>query len=226
MSETADNSMRPIRILLVNEIRLMGNVIAAALEDEPDIHVVARVTSMEEALKVVQEKEVDVALVSTRLPDQGALKLTGAITELVPDTKVLALGLTEEKRRVLRYVEAGATGYILKDDSLDDMLETIRAAQEGKVFVSPEIAAAMVERISDLAQMFSDVENSVTDDADLTSRELEVLQLIGQDMTNHEIAEHLVIQVGTVKNHVHSILEKLNVSSRGEAAAYLAFIKK
>jgi len=226
MSETADNSMRPIRILLVNEIRLMGNVIAAALEDEPDIHVVARVTSMEEALKVVQEKEVDVALVSTRLPDQGALKLTGAITELVPDTKVLALGLTEEKRRVLRYVEAGATGYILKDDSLDDMLETIRTAQEGKVFVSPEIAAAMVERISDLAQMFSDVENSVTDDADLTSRELEVLQLIGQDLTNHEIAEHLVIQVGTVKNHVHSILEKLNVSSRGEAAAYLAFIKK
>ena len=226
MSEITDNSMRPIRILLVNEIRLMGNVIAATLEDEPDIRVVARVTSMEEALKVVQEKEVDVALVSTRLPDQGALKLTGAITELAPETKVLALGLTEEKRRVLRYVEAGATGYILKDDSLDDMIETIRAAQKGKVFVSPEIAAAMVERISDLAQMFSDVENSVTDDADLTSRELEVLQLIGQDMTNQEIAEHLVIQVGTVKNHVHSILEKLNVSSRGEAAAYLAFIKK
>lgn len=218
--------MRPIRVLLVNEIRLMGNVIAAALEDETDIHVVARVTSVEEAIKVVQEKDIDVALVSTRLADQGALKLTGAMTELAPDTKVLALGLTEEKRRVLRYVEAGATGYILKDDSLDDMLKTIRAAQEGKVFVSPEIAAAMAERLSDLAQMFSDVENSVTDDADLTSRELEVLQLIGQDMTNQEIAEHLVIQVGTVKNHVHSILEKLNVSSRGEAAAYLAFIKK
>ena len=106
------------------------------------------------------------------------------------------------------------------------MIETIRAAQEGKVFVSPEIAAAMVERISDLAQMFSDVENSVTDDADLTPRELEVLKLIGEDLTNQQIAEELVIEVGTVKNHVHSILEKLNVSSRGEAAAYLAFIKK
>ena len=226
MNETTDKSTRPINILLVNEIRLMGNVIAAALEDEPDIQVVARVTSLEEALKVVQEKEVDVALVSTRLPDQGALKLTNAITELAPATKVLALGLTEEKKRVLRYVEAGATGYVLKDDSLDDMIETIRAAQEGKVFVSPEIAAAMVERISDLAQMFSDVENSVTDDADLTPRELEVLKLIGEDLTNQQIAEELVIEVGTVKNHVHSILEKLNVSSRGEAAAYLAFIKK
>jgi DNA-binding NarL/FixJ family response regulator len=81
MSEKTDNSMRPIRILLVNEIRLMGNVIAAALGDEPDIRVVAHVTSMEEALKVIQQKEVDVALVSTRLPDQGALNLTGAITE-------------------------------------------------------------------------------------------------------------------------------------------------
>ena len=226
MSETTGGAEHNIRILLVNEIRLMGNVIAAALEDEPDIQVVARVTSLDEALKVVQEKEVDVALVSTRLPDQGALKLTNAITELAPATKVLALGLTEEKKRVLRYVEAGATGYVLKDDSLDDMIETIRAAQEGKVFVSPEIAAAMVERISDLAQMFSDVENSVTDDADLTSRELEVLKLIGEDLTNQQIAEELVIEVGTVKNHVHSILEKLNVSSRGEAAAYLAFIKK
>jgi two-component system nitrate/nitrite response regulator NarL len=226
MSETTDNSMHPIHILLVNEIRLMGNVITAALKDEPDIHVVASVTNIDEALKIVEENAVDVALVSTRLPDQGALKLTQAITELAPATKVLALGMTEEKKRVLRYVEAGAAGYVLKDDSLDDMIETIRAAEEGEVFVSPKIASAMMERLSDLAQMFSDIENSVTDDADLTSRELEVLELIGKGLTNQEISERLVIEVGTVKNHVHSILEKLNVSSRGEAAAYLAFIRK
>jgi DNA-binding NarL/FixJ family response regulator len=74
--------------------------------------------------------------------------------------------------------------------------------------------------------MFSDVENSVTDTAGLTSRELEVLDLIGNGLTNQDIAEKLVIEIGTVKNHVHSILKKLNVGSRGEAAAYLAFIKK
>ena len=160
------------------------------------------------------------------MPDQGALKLTSAITELTPSTKVLALGLTEEKQRVLRYVEAGATGYILKDDSLEDMIETVRAAQDGKVFVSPQIAAALMERLSDLAHMFSGIENSVSDTAGLTSRELEVLQLIGAGLTNQRIAEQLVIEVGTVKNHVHNILDKLNVNSRGEAAAYLAFIKK
>lgn len=222
----ADKSERPIRILLVNEIRLMGNVIAAALEDEPDIKIVGIVTSPEEALEIVKANAVDVALVSTRLPERGAIKLTSAISESAPATKVLALGLTEEKKRVLRYVEAGATGYILKDDSLDDLIETVRAAQDGKVFVSPQIAAAMMERLSDLAQMFSDVENSVTDEAGLTPRELEVLGLIGEGLTNQQIAEQLVIEVGTVKNHVHSILEKLDVSSRGEAAAYLAFIKE
>jgi two-component system, NarL family, nitrate/nitrite response regulator NarL len=217
---------RQINLLLVNETRLMGNVIAAALEDEPDIHVIACVTHMDDAMKIVQEKDVDVALVSTRLPDQDALKLTSAITELTPSTKVLALGLTEEKQRVLRYVEAGAIGYVLKDDSLEDLIETVRAAQEGKVFVSPQIAAALMERLSNLAHMFSGIENSISDTAALTSRELEVLQLIGAGLTNQRIAEQLVIEVGTVKNHVHNILDKLNVGSRGEAAAYLAFIKK
>lgn len=216
----------PIRLLLVNEIRLMGNVIVAALEDEPDIQVVACVTTYEEALEVIRETEVDVALVSTRLPDYGGLRLTSAISEVAPTTKVLALGLTEEKKRVLRYVEAGASGYILKDDSLEDLVEIVRATQEGKVFVSPQIAAAMMERLSDLAQMFSGIETNMTDTTSLTSREMEVLELISKGFTNQQIAQHLVIEVGTVKNHVHNILEKLNVSSRGEAAAYLAFISR
>ena len=216
----------PINLLLVNETRLMGNVIAAALDGEPDIHVVACTTNIDDAMQIVREKDIDVALVSTRLPDLGALKLTNAITELKPSTKVLALGLTEEKQHVLRYVEAGATGYVLKDDSLEGLIETIRAAQEGKVFVSPQIAAAIMERLATLARLFSDVENSVAETTELTSRELEVLKLIGKGQTNQEIADHLVIEVGTVKNHVHNILDKLHVSSRGEAAAYLAFIKK
>lgn len=215
-----------INLLLVNETRLMGNVIAAALDGEPDIHVLACVTNVEDAMKIVQEMHVDVALVSTRLPEQGALKLTSSITELRPSTKVLALGLTEEKQRVLRYVEAGAAGYVLKDDSLEDLIQTVRAAQDGRVFVSPQIAAALIERLSNLAHMFSTVENSVSDMTSLTSREMEVLKLIGDGLTNQQISQQLVIEVGTVKNHVHNILDKLKVSSRGEAAAYLAFIKR
>jgi two-component system nitrate/nitrite response regulator NarL len=226
MSDESARPERPIYLLLVNESGLIGNVISAALEDEPDLKVVASVTNTEEALKVVQEQTIDVALVSTRLPGQGALSLTSAITQLAPSTKVLALGLTEEKKHVLRYVEAGATGYVLRDHSLEDLIETVRAAQDGKVFVSPQIAAAMMERLSNLARMFSDIENNVSDTTSLTGRELEVLEWIGKGFTNQQIAEKLVIEIGTVKNHVHNILEKLNVRTRNEAAAYLAFIKK
>jgi DNA-binding NarL/FixJ family response regulator len=217
---------RRINLLLVNESRLMGSVIAAALEDAADIYVVARATDAETALRIVQEQAVDVALVSTRLPEQGALSLTRAIAVTTPATKVLALGLTEERQRVLRYVEAGATGYVLKDDSLENLIETVRAAQDGKVFVSPEIAAALMERLSELAHLFSGIETSIAETATLTPRELEVLKLIGEGLTNQQIADEMVIEVGTVKNHVHNILEKLKVNSRGEAVAYLAFIKK
>jgi DNA-binding NarL/FixJ family response regulator len=213
-----------IHILLVNEIRFMSNVIASALEDEPDIKVVGSATSVEEALEVIALEHVDLLLVSTRLPDQGALRLTEAITEKTLTTDVLVLGVTEKKERVLQYVEAGAIGYVLKDDTVEDMLETIRAAQEGKAFISPKIASALMERVSELAGMFAALETGIIEQADLTSREIEVLELLGQNFTNQEIAERLVIEVGTVKNHVHSILNKLNVNTRDEAAAYLALI--
>jgi RNA polymerase sigma factor (sigma-70 family) len=213
-----------IRVLLVNEMRLVSNVIASVLEDEPDIEVVGRAASVDEALALATES--DVVLVSTRLPDDGALKLTSAIAEADPSVKVLVLGLGESKGRVLRYVEAGADGYVLKNDSVDDLLEHIRAAQKGKALVSPKIAAVLMTRVTELAQLFAEIESGINEAIDLTPREREILELIGQGLTNQEIADCLVIEVGTVKNHVHSILQKLDVSSREDAASYLALIKE
>jgi DNA-binding NarL/FixJ family response regulator len=214
-----------IHVLLVNEIRLMCNVLTAALDDEPDIKVVSCATSLKEALEKLNRVDVDVVLVSTRLPERGALRLTETITNAQPSTNVLVLGVTEKKERVLQYVEAGAVGYILKDDTVEDMVAAIQAAQQGKALVSPKIAGALIERVSELAGMFADLETGIVESAGLTPRELEVLELLGQNFTNQEIAEHLVIEVGTVKNHVHSILDKLNVNTRDEAATYLALIK-
>lgn len=222
----ADPNDVKINVLLVNEIRLMCNVLAASLEDEPDIQIFGCATNVQEALTILQTNPIDVVLVSSKLPQQGAMRLTQAISDYAPATKTLILGLTEQRERILRYVEAGATGYVLKDDSLDNLIANIRAAQKEKALISPEIAAAMMDRLSSLAQLFAEIENSVTEDAGLTNRELEVLELIGKDFTNQQIADQLFIEVGTVKNHVHNILEKLNVSSRGEAAAYLAFIRE
>jgi DNA-binding NarL/FixJ family response regulator len=219
--------MTPIKVLLVIEVRLIADIFASALEDEQGIEVVDRTSTMEEALHFLQTQKVDVVLVSVGLQNQDALKLTRTIMENSAATKVLALGLSEENHHdALRYIEAGAAGYILKDSSLKDLIEVICLAQKGEAQVSTRMAGAMMERLFRLARMFSAVENKIDGDVHLTSRELEVLQFISAGLTNQEIAARLVVEVGTVKNHVHRILEKLNVSSRQEAASYLAFIKK
>jgi two-component system NarL family response regulator len=212
-----------IRVLLVSEMGLVCNVIASVLEDEPDIAVVGRATSAEEAL--AQLDEADVALVSTRLPDDSALTLTESVVERDPATKIVVLGLRESEQTILQYVEAGADGYVLRDNSVDKLLENIRAADDEEALISPDVAYALMSRVTELAQLFSDVEAGIDQPVDLTPREREVLDLIAEGLTNKEIAERLYIEVGTVKNHVHSILQKLDVSSREDAAAYLAIIK-
>ncbi len=219
-------NMAVIKVLIVIEVRLMGNIFAAALEDETDVSVAGCASTMEEALQIVREKEIDVVLISVKLPNQGALELSRAIMDITPSTKVLALGLSDEKEDVLRYLEAGAAGYILQDSSMNELIETLRLTKRGEAQVSTKVAGAILERLASLSRVFARVENTIAEDARLTPRELEVLEFIGEGLTNQEIAERLFVEVGTVKNHVHSILEKLNVSNRQEAATYLAFIKK
>lgn len=213
-----------IRVLLVNQIRLLGNVLAAVLEDEPDMEVVGCATSVDEALWLAPKS--DVILANTRMSDGAAFKLIRAVTDAELPTKVLALGLAESKEQILYYVEAGAAGYVLKDHSVDDLLARIRAAHAGRSPVSPKIAAALMSRVAEYAQLLGDVETGVGEAADLTPREQEILELIGQGLTNQQIADRLIIEVGTVKNHVHSILQKLDASSRYEAAATWAIVSE
>jgi DNA-binding NarL/FixJ family response regulator len=204
-------------------MELVSNVIASVLEDESDIEIVGCATSVDEALARVPT--ADVALVSTRLPDNGALRITEAVVEENPAVKIVVLGLRESEKQILRYVEAGADGYVLRDNSVDKLLDNVRAAADEEALVSPNIAYALMSRVSELAQLFSEVEAGISDPADLTPREREVLELVGEGLTNRQIADRLFIEVGTVKNHVHSILQKLDVSSRNDAAAYLALIR-
>lgn len=214
------------KVLIVIESRFMGDIITEILEEEPDITVVGCAASKEEALKIIQEKEVDVALVSIQLSNETALELTSLIVEVAPSTKVLVLGLADNKHHVLKYVEAGAAGYILQDSSVDEMIEAVHLARRGEAQVSTKVAAAILERLSKMTKVFSRVDNFILEDNRLTQRELEVLGFISQGFSNQEIASQLVVEVGTVKNHVHSIIKKLNVNNREEAATYLAFIKR
>jgi two-component system nitrate/nitrite response regulator NarL len=206
-----------IRILLVNQIRLLGNVLAAVLEDEPDMEVIGCATSVSQALDLAPKS--DVILVNTGMSNGMALEFFQAVSKVELPTKVLALGLAESKEQILQYVEAGAAGYVLKDDSVEDLLRRIRGTYRGQVRVSPKIAAALMSRVTEYAQLLNQVEAGIGNVDDLTPREQEILDLIGQGLTNQQIAEELVIEVGTVKNHVHNLLQKLDASSRHEAAA-------
>jgi DNA-binding NarL/FixJ family response regulator len=214
------------KVLLVIESRFMGDIFTEILEEESDIKVVGCATNMDSALKMVQEMDVDVALINIQLQDQSALELIRTIVDIAPSIKILALGLSDNKHHVLKYIEAGAAGYILQDSSVNDLIEAVRMVQRGEARVSTKVAAAILERLSMMTKVFSRVDHSILEDERLTQRELEVLGFIGQGFTNQEIASQLVVEVGTVKNHVHSIIKKLNVSTREEAATYLAFMKR
>ena len=215
-----------VHIMIVHEFPLMCNIIASVLDDEPDIKVMGYVSTVETALEQINQCEVDMVLISSRLPNQGAVELIGLLTRKVPAVKVLVLGITESRESILRYVEAGANGYVLKESSLDDLLTTIRAVYDDKALISPEIAAALIQRVSELAQAFTQVGVTPPDSLNLTAREFEVLELLSQNLSNQEIAQRLVIETGTVKNHVHSILNKLGVDRRENAADMLSVIKE
>jgi DNA-binding NarL/FixJ family response regulator len=215
-----------IKVLVVHEFPLMCNIISSVLDDEPDIQVIGFATSVDEALERVRLENVDIALISARLPNQGTYKLTNALVQAASNPKVLIMGITETREQVLEYIEAGATGYVLKENSLDDLFATIRASYSNKALISPEIAAALMRRVNELAQVFTQAGTMPPNMFNLTAREMEVLELIHQNRSNQEIAGQLVIELGTVKNHVHNILDKLGVSSREEAAALTTYLKR
>jgi two-component system, NarL family, nitrate/nitrite response regulator NarL len=212
-----------IRVVLVNAIRILCNVIAAVLENEPDIEIVGCATTTDEALDLA--RQCDVLVISTLVPGDAAFQITQTVVQAKLPIKVLILGLAESKAEILRYIEAGAAGYILQDDSVDDLLEKIRTTYDGHALVSPEIAAVLVSRVAELSQLPAATVPRPDLTVELTPREREILELIRQDFSNQEIAAQLSIEVGTVKNHVHNILEKLNVNSRRDAANFLAQIQ-
>jgi DNA-binding NarL/FixJ family response regulator len=160
-----------IKVLLVIDVRLIGNIFASVLDEEADIKVVGCVTTLQDAIEFIQSKEVHVILVSAGLPDHGALEITRMIMDRGCRTKVLALGLSEENQNeAIRYIEAGACGYVLKDSSVHELIEAIRLAQKGEAQVSGRIAMALMERLVHFARMFSAVENKIEGDVRLTSR--------------------------------------------------------
>lgn len=212
-----------IHVLLVDNSRFVGDSMSRVLDQEDNVHIVGCATTAEEVEFLMPH--CNVALVSTSLGPETTLEFVRRIRELRPAVKIIVTGVNDEADSILSYVEAGAVGYILQDESAKDLVRKVQLTHDDKALVSPHVAARMMYRLAQLskrqeAYMISDSVLSTL--RDLTPREREVLDLVSQGYTNQEIADALVIQCGTVKNHVHNILKKLELTNRNEAATAYA----
>lgn len=209
-----------IRILLAHPSRLVCDSIRTALDNVGDVYVVGCATTADDIHFLLPHGNV--VLLGTEFEDASALDVLDEIRMTYPQKKVLVLGVDERPEVIIRYIEAGAAGYILQNESIEDVVHKLQAAQEERAIVSPTIAAAMMRRLSRLANLETPIafmKARATQLGELTSREEEVLGLITDGRTNQEIADELYIECGTVKNHVHNILKKLEVNNRHEAAS-------
>jgi DNA-binding NarL/FixJ family response regulator len=191
----------------------------AALSAEHNIRLIGVAAACGEAL--AQAADCDVMVISAAVNDADCLYLTRSLARAQPNVRVIVAGVPRSDKAVLRYVEMGIAGYVLEDGSITDTLRAIRAAFRNEADVSPELAPALMTRLAELGARYSEADGRGARYKMLTSRERQVLELVARGCTNQEIADILVIELGTVKNHVHNILEKLNMSSRLQAAAFL-----
>lgn len=205
-----------IRILIAHHSRLVSDSLRNALDDQPDIRVVGCASTDEELTFLLPH--ANVALVGTELGDGDTFRLLHNIHLTHPNVKVIVIGVNGRPENILRYVEAGAIGYVTQNESIEDMVRKVIATREEKALVSPVVAALMMERIAQLSrQQPLNIPMKQGLIEELTPRETEVLDLIGEGYTNKAIAQELFIECGTVKNHVHNILAKLEADNRHEA---------
>jgi len=203
-----------IRVLVVEQVWTICEIIGTVLRSEPDLQVVGCATGLEEA--VVHLSHCDVVVVNAAMATDSSVRLVRGLRRIDPRGKVGVMGLAHSQPAMLQCVEAGVAGYVWQDSSVGELLRTIRSAARNEPLAAPPLAATFVSYVAGMVGL-DNGETDMCGPHTLTRREREVLGLVQQGLTNQEIAGALVIELGTVKNHVHNILRKLNVSSRRDA---------
>lgn len=213
-----------VRVLIVYEPGIVGDALTTMLRNAPGIAVTGCAKSPYEALRTLYT--CDVVLVSASLPDSKALKLCGSVKDADPRKKVIVIADADTEAAMLRYFEAGADGFVHETSTAAALIEQITAVHRSEVVLSRKMAGLMVARLAQLAQLCGGARADVTLLETLTGRERQVLQLVKDGRANKDIARDLDIAVGTVKNHVHNILDKLNVARRKDAAMLLTIAER
>ena len=207
-----------IRVLIADDQALFRRGLYVVLGTEDHIDVVAEAENGEEAVSKAVELAPDVVLMDVRMPRINGIEAARQINLQVPTTKILMLTVSDEEDDLYEAIKAGANGYLLKEISIEEVADAIRAVVQGQSLISPSMASKLLTEFNTLVKRAEEKQQFPA--PRLTDRELEVLKLVAQGMSNREIAEDLYISENTVKNHVRNILEKLHLHSRMEAVVY------
>jgi DNA-binding NarL/FixJ family response regulator len=207
-----------LRVLIVDDHALFRRGLQMVLRQESDIDVVGEAADGHEAVDKAQELMPDVVLMDVRMPGQSGIKATEKIKDLIPHAKILMLTISDEEADLYDAIKAGASGYLLKEISIDEVAEAVRSVWAGQSRISPSMASKLLTEFAAMSKRAS--ERQQLPAPRLTEREMEVLKLVAQGMNNRDIAKELFISENTVKNHIRNILEKLHLHSRMEAVVY------
>lgn len=206
-----------MKLLIVDDHILFREGLASIIRPDPEIEIVGLVGSVREAIEKAEAIKPDVVLMDFNLPDGTGADATHAIMDVHPKCKIVFLTMSEKDENLLSAIRSGAKGYLLKDMHPAKLVNAIKAVQRGESAISRSMTLKLMEELSRVGHAASPAGgNSPT----LTRRELDVLGAIASGMSNQEIASKFVLSENTVKYHVHSILDKLQLKDRREAAAY------
>lgn len=208
-----------IRVLIADQSGLTCDAMRSILDDQEDIYVVGSVTTEEELCFLLPQS--DLVLLGVPLGNRDVSDIIKKARRVNAKAKVLLFGVSDDPCLILQYIEAGASGYVLQQESIEALMTKMRAAYNDRALISPDIAAQLMKRLTDLANhpLSIGAARKVEGMSELTSREREILGFVSRGYSNQEIADELVIGYGTVKNHLHNILKKLEISNRRDAAA-------
>ncbi len=203
-----------MKIVIVDDHVLFREGLAAIVRSEPDIEIVGQAGSVRESIEMVKALRPDIVLMDFGLPDGTGAEATRQILQEHPQCRIVFLTMSEADEDLFAAIRSGAKGYLLKNMRPAKLISTLRSVQQGESALSRSMTLRLMEELSRTR------EPARSGDPTLTRRELEVLRELAGGLSNHEIAEHLFISENTVKYHVHSILEKLKLSGRRDAANY------
>ena len=213
----AEAKTPPLRVMLVDDHEVVRNGIRAMLDTEDDIYVTTEAGTVREAIDEADRTRPDVVVMDVRLADGSGIEATREIRAKHPDTKVLMLTSFADDEALFASIMAGASGYVLKQVRSGELLRAIRAVGAGESLLDPTVTTSVLERLRKGKHLMRDERL-----ARLSPQEERILSLIADGRTNKEVGEELGLAEKTVKNYVSSILSKLEVARRAEAAAYLA----